>query len=170
MTDEPIVPKKRVVGRPFKKGDIPNPTGGSRKNRELEKLLWDKWAPKVDFLLTRLYAEGLKGNVPAAIHFLDRIIGKTKVKPDERPQYPATPASAEEARNAAIALVHAELRSLTAAAQVRTLTAEELAVLSNFTRTLLVASKDERSVAETQVEAMSNEELARIAQELAGKP
>jgi hypothetical protein len=168
--EESTAPVKRVRGRPFKKGDVPNPMGGSRKNRELEKLLWDKWAPKVDFLLTRLYAEGLRGNVPAAIHFLDRIIGKTKVRPDERPQYPATPASAEEARGAAIALVHAELRSLTAAAQVRTLTADELVALSNFTRTLLVASKDERSVAEAQVEAMSNEELARVAQELASKP
>jgi hypothetical protein len=71
------------AGYKFKPGQSGNPGGRPKKLREIDSAIVEKWGPKCDMVLARLYGLALRGSVHAAAVFLERVLGKARAHGSE---------------------------------------------------------------------------------------
>lgn len=163
--------RKMPTGRRFTKGQSGNPGGKVRALLEIEAAIWSQEAGRVCEAVDKLYhlAFDDEGNPAFAALYFDRVLGKAKVKPLDRPIIGALPSSAAQLTSEVVALLAGEVRSLSEASKVRSLAPEEMGVLVSVVSILIKATTQEREHSQEDAAKMTTEELAREARAAADK-
>lgn len=71
------VARQRANGR-LLPGSRLNPTGRPKRPVEIEADAVALWGPRVSEVLGRLHQAAMRGSVPAAVAFLDRVLGRPR--------------------------------------------------------------------------------------------
>lgn len=157
---------------PFAPGKSGNPSGGRKRTSDFARELFfanEEQAKRIIAALGKKAEED--GDTDAARVYLDRVLGKpTEQRHDEQAvKSNGPPMTAEQARDAAIALMGQDLLQLAATANRRPLTDAERGTVAKYSQTLVLAGKVEGQEVNEALAKLSDVELAKLAQEKAAK-